>query len=112
MKTIIAGGRDYQFTDTDHKKLDSLKVYITEVICGEARGADTCGKLWAKANNIPVKSFFANWNAFGKSAGYKRNVQMAEYADALIIFPGGKGTEHMFNIATEKGLKIWDFRGS
>jgi hypothetical protein len=110
MKTIIAGGRDYKFTTKDIEFLDSIKNEISEVVCGEARGADTYGKLWAKSNNIPVKSFPANWDKFGKSAGYKRNQQMAQYSDSLVIFPGGKGTEHMFNIATEKGLKIIDLR--
>lgn len=64
------------------------------------------GKSWAINNNIPVKSFPANWNKFGKSAGYKRNVQMADYAEGLIaITTGSLGTTHMINIANDRKLK-------
>jgi hypothetical protein len=111
MKTIIAGGRDYHLTDEDFHKLDQLKGTISEVVSGCARGVDTTGEIWANKNNIPVKKLPADWNKYGKSAGYKRNQQMAEYADAVILFPGGKGTNHMYDIAKRKGLDIYDFRG-
>ena len=45
---------------------------------------------------------------FGKSAGFRRNEQMAEFADALIAFWDGKshGTKHMIDTATEKGMNV------
>lgn len=110
MKTIIAGGRDYHLTETDFNKLDQLKDKVSEVVSGCARGVDTAGETWAEKNNIPVKKFPADWNKYGKSAGYRRNQQMAEYADAVILFPGGKGTNHMYDIAKRMGLIIYDFR--
>jgi len=108
MKTIIAGGRDYIFTREDIDKLHQLrkKLPITEVVGGGANGADLCGKTFAKVNHIPYKEFKARWGCYGKSAGPIRNKQMAEYADALIAFPGGRGTEDMIRQAKEKGLKI------
>ena len=39
-------------------------------------------------------------------AGFNRNRQMAEYADALIVFRGGKGTQDMVKQAEFKNLKI------
>ena len=41
-------------------------------------------------------------------AGYLRNKQMAEYADALIAFWDGesKGTKHMIDLAKKNGLKV------
>jgi hypothetical protein len=110
MKTIIAGGRDYYLDDEDTDKLDNLKVKITQVISGGARGADSCGEIWAKNNNIPLKIYPADWNTHGKSAGYIRNKQMAEVADACILFPGGRGTEMMFKLAKDYKLEIHDFR--
>lgn len=59
---------------------------ITEEVCGTARGADTLGKQWAEAHQIPVKEFPADWNQYGKAAGPIRNKQMMEYADAAIVF--------------------------
>jgi predicted Rossmann-fold nucleotide-binding protein len=110
LKTIIAGGRDYHLTDEDFKKLDQLGGTISEVVSGCARGVDTAGEVWAKKNNIPVKKFPADWEKFGKSAGYRRNQQMAKYADAVVLFPGGKGTGHMYDIAKRMELIIYDFR--
>jgi hypothetical protein len=56
----------------------------------------------------------ADWDKYGKSAGYRRNVEMAEYAAEngdggliVIIRNGSKGSTHMLNIAKEKGLKTY-----
>lgn len=59
-------------------------------------------------HNIPLELYPADWNGYGKSAGYRRNVQMAQVADALIaITNGSPGTKHMIDIANEKGLKVF-----
>ena len=110
MKTIIAGGRDYYLTEADYRKLDSLRGKISEVVCGCARGADTCGEQWAGRNGIPVKRFPALGETYGKKAGHMRNVGMANYAEALVVFPGGNGTKHMLRTAIQKRLVVFDFR--
>ena len=50
----------------------------------------------------------AQWKKFGKRAGYRRNEQMAEVADALIAFWDGssRGTKHMIDIMNEKNLLV------
>lgn len=126
MKTIIAGGRDFVPTQKDEELLDSLKDQITEVVSGKAKGADAFGEVWAQFNKIPIKEFPAEWdnfdlpivvrrtNKYGKeynaAAGACRNEQMAKYADAVVLFPGGKGTEDMYKQAVKYKLKIFDFR--
>ena len=112
MKVIIAGGRDYKFGSEEIKYLDGLmsEIPIKVVICGMARGADIQGKYWADWNHIPVLEFHPDWEMFGKAAGYIRNQVMADNADAVILFPGGKGTQHMKAIAEEVGLKIYEYK--
>lgn len=110
MKVVIAGGRDYNLQSQDLEKLNKIKDKITEVVSGGAKGVDSCAENWAKLNNIPIKIFFADWNNHGKMAGPIRNKQMAEYADAVILFPGGKGTENMYKTAKKMNLTIYDFR--
>jgi len=110
MKTIIAGSRTItpeQFADIATKHINPKDV--TEVVSGTARGADQLGEFWADLHNIPVKRFPAKWNEFGKSAGYRRNAEMAQYADALIAIWDGesKGTQHMINLARKEGLMIY-----
>jgi len=108
MRTIICGGRDYYLTSDDYAFLDSIREKITRVISGGAKGADRCGEEWAKRNVIPLTVVEPAWSLFGKKAGYERNVAMSEIADAVVVFPGGKGTQMMFDIAKKKKLQIWD----
>jgi hypothetical protein len=112
MKVIIAGGRDFK---PRHKHRAWLLNQLQQlgpkiIICGMAKGADLYGKEIADELNLTVYEFPAKWNEFGKSAGYRRNVEMAKIADACILFPGGKGTEHMRNIAIEYGLKLIEYK--
>lgn len=102
MILCIAGDRectDYSFL------LDAINkcgfTNITEVVHGDARGADKLGEQWGKSQGLFVKSFPADWknvsspnakvklNAYGEPynclAGFERNEQMAKYADCFII---------------------------
>lgn len=108
MKTIIAGGRDYEFKASDIEFLNGLKNEISEIVCGGASGADSEGKKWAETNKISVKMFPADWKKFGRGAGPKRNKEMADYADCLILFSGGRGSANMLKTAQTKGLKIYN----
>ena len=112
MKIIIAGGRNYSFTKIDYRKLAlfAQQHNITEVVSGCANGADTYGQLWASNRGIQVKQFPADWEKYGKGAGFIRNLEMADYADALIAFAGGSGTEHMVKEARRRKLMIFDWR--
>jgi hypothetical protein len=85
---------------------------ISEVVCGEATGVDTLGKVWARQNNIAIKSFRPNWYPLGvynKLAGFERNEEMGDYADALIAVYDGKsgGTKHMINYMKRLGKRYF-----
>ena len=104
LKVIIAGGRD--FTNTQYAA-DVLVNLVEEdklpdtftVISGNARGADKVGEYLAKLYELPLEIYPADWNQYGKQAGYIRNTQMADIADALVAFWDGKsrGTAHMIS---------------
>lgn len=108
MRTIIAGSRNktamYHLTEA----LASCGWKPTVVLSGTARGADQLGEEWAKQNGIPVERYPANWDLHGKSAGFKRNSEMADKAEALIALWDGesRGTKHMIDIARRKGLRV------
>ena len=109
IKLIVAGGRKYQFTQEDIDRLNEIKD-IECIVSGGATGADKQGEIYAQHNGIPVDVFTADWGKYGKSAGPRRNRQMAKYADALAVFDGGKGTTNMVKEALKEGLTIYDFR--
>lgn len=108
MKTIIAGSRTLIEYDLVKRAIEQSSVVPTEIVCGGAKGVDTLGAQWAKENNLPIKFFYAQWDVYGKSAGYIRNEAMARYAEALIAIWDGKspGTKHMIDIAKRMGLAI------
>lgn len=57
----------------------------------------------------------ANWDLYGKSAGYRRNEDMAKYAKedtnigVLIAFWDrvSKGTKHMIDLANKYRLRVF-----
>ena len=115
MKVIVAGGRDFNNYPVVEKILNHIKYQITEIVSGDARGADTLGAHWANYNGIPVKHFPAKWERYGKRAGFIRNEDMAKYADMLIAFwdEQSHGTANMIKIAKDKGLPyyVYNYNG-
>ena len=119
MRLIIAGGRDFEdkvsacteflnfVKEVTYPKL-SKACPFTEIVSGGAKGADRVGEYVAQFFGLPVKQFIPDWDGLGKRAGFVRNAEMAANADALLAFWDGKskGTKHMIDEATKKGLKV------
>lgn len=75
---------------------------------GRARGADTIAAKIARELGWVVRGYWANWDLYGKSAGFKRNQKMlreehpytdGHYIDLCLAFHEdprfGKGTRNM-----------------
>ena len=107
-KVIIAGSSGFNDWRLAYQTLNQYKDVIKEVVCGDAKGADTIGAKWAEENGIRVNHFPAAWDKFGAAAGYARNKQMGNYADKLIAFWDGTspGTKHMIEYMQELGKDI------
>ena len=112
-RLIIAGTRGFVDLLTlshvaDNLLSDKLGTHDLEIVSGTARGADQTGEAYAISRGIPIKRMPAQWDRYGKSAGYRRNEEMAAYADALLAFWDGesRGTRHMINIANERMLVV------
>jgi dissimilatory sulfite reductase (desulfoviridin) alpha/beta subunit len=110
-KVIIAGSRGF----SNYKLLrEQCNKYLREkrktsniiIVSGHARGADALGEKYAQDEGFDLETYPAQWKKLGKQAGFRRNEQMAEVADALIAFWDGEshGTKHMIDIMTNKGL--------
>ena len=112
MKVIIAGSRSIPPHIGDElvrmaTRIAALRGWeITEVVCGEARGIDLCGRRWAERHCIAVKSLPADWSR-GRAAGFLRNGEMAGYGDALIaITNGSPGTRDMIQKAKARKMPM------
>ena len=112
-KVIIAGSRGFSnyklLKETCDKYLrEKKKTHNVIVVSGHARGADSLGEKYASDEDLDLEIYPADWKKYGKSAGFMRNEQMADIADAVIAFWNGEshGTKHMIDIAEEKGLNV------
>lgn len=103
-KLIVAGGRDflnpglmervlYSMADTEYADKE------ISIVSGMARGADALAYQFAHKHGIKCYEFHANWNQYGKRAGFLRNEQMGRFADGLLAFWDGqsKGTKGMID---------------
>jgi hypothetical protein len=121
MNIGIVGGRDFNNYDilvstfanlVEENKWDCKGLTI---VSGGAKGADSLAEQLA--NDIGTKTliFKANWDKYGKSAGYRRNVAIVENSDIIIAFWNGisKGTRHTIDIAkvSKKCLFVYDYSG-
>lgn len=91
-----------------------LETYdITEIIEGEARGADTLSRLYGEYKGIPVRAFPADWALHGRRAGPIRNRRMlVEGAPDLVIAfraPQSRGTQNMIEQARKAGIEVHVF---
>ena len=115
-KLIIAGTRSFNDYELIRSILSTLFMkrrcwtinWNEEIVSGGAPGADTLAVRYATEADIPFKVFAADWKKYGRSAGPRRNRQMAEYADAAIVFWDGKsrGTQNMIQQMRELGKPV------
>ena len=105
MKLIVAGSRTFTDYQLLCQQLASDKHHITQVLTGGARGADQLGYRWAWKHAIRHQLFRADWERFGKSAGVRRNHQMAQAGDLLVCFWDGvsTGSAHMISCMQQLG---------
>lgn len=98
-----------------HQTLDHLYVErgFTHLMHGDADGADSVAGAWARGHGVPEVRVPANWDFYGTSAGFRRNIAMAEMltkrskdSDFVVAFPGGRGTADMIIRARRAGLEV------
>lgn len=109
VKLCIESGLDFLGICEDLEIVSGMcKSIKTKTCILPGKSVDLLAVEWAKEYNIPVYEFPANWEKYGKSAGFKRNEEMAKYGDALISIWDGKsnGSEHMIEMAEQYNLPL------
>lgn len=125
MRVIVCGSRDYNRITPMYPLLNGLSQPLISlgfefvVISGAANGADSLAADWAERTiGATSLEFPAQWNVYGKRAGYIRNQQMLDEGkpDLVVAFYGllpvdrplSKGTAMMCDIAREAGVEVWE----
>jgi len=87
-------------------------VFPITIISGGARGADSLAEQFAQEYSYVVKIFHAEWDKYGKSAGYRRNIDIVNNCNLLVAFWDGtsRGTKHSIDIATKQGKPVIIFK--
>ena len=120
LRVIVAGTRTFTDQQLLYSTLDSILADYPEdkykiiIISGCAKGADSIAIQYAKDHDYEIKKFPAEWDKLGKSAGVRRNLQMAQYASdiyhqgLLVAFWNGEspGTKNMIEVAKRYNLPV------
>ncbi len=94
MKVAIVGSRNLNISNLE----EYLPEQVTEIVSGGAKGVDACAQNYAIANGIPLKEFFPAYSQYGRAAPLRRNMQIVEYADVVLVFWDGKSRGTKFTI--------------
>lgn len=123
---LVAGSRNFNDYPLMCEKLDhvlSKQVAMGHkivIVSGGARGADDCAERYADERGYEKEIIKADWDKYGKGAGYRRNEEMHEFIAmpsarrrGCICFWDGssKGTQHNFGLAKKYGtqLKVYNY---
>lgn len=115
MIILVTGSRDWVDEEIIYH---ALKTYTynyayNTVIHGGASGADAIADKVAKDLKFNVKTFPANWNQYGKRAGYLRNKQMVDLGpDICLAFikNNSRGATMCAELAINAGIPTHYFR--
>ena len=111
MRILVCGGRDFSDQSLLTRSLARLlrDNTFSLLIHGNASGADRLASQWAHDSGVDQVSYPANWVAHGRAAGPMRNRRMLHHGrpQAVVAFPGGRGTANMIQLAEDAGLPVW-----
>lgn len=112
-KLIVAGGRDFDDYVEMHAQVMKLATtayrdHEISIVSGMARGADALAVRFANVERIQLYKFPADWDKYGKRAGFLRNEEMAKFSDGLLAFWDGqsRGTAHMIKTMQAMGKPV------
>ena len=105
----IVGSRDFNdFELLDNRITSWLKQTISidriVIVSGGAKGADTLAEKFADKYGFEKLIYRANWDIYGKRAGFIRNRDIIKCADIVFAFWDGesKGTKNSIDLANEQ----------
>lgn len=116
MRVLVCGSRGFEDTVLMRAVFENMLKGFAEfsnqppaIVEGCARGADRLAEQVAGEFDLEVDHFPADWNRWGRGAGYKRNIQMLDSGITVVLaFWDGvsKGTKHTIDQAKARGIPV------
>ena len=104
MKLMIAGSRSITKFDLS----PYISEDITTIISGGASGIDTLAEEYADLHRLSKYILRPSYNLYGRAAPLKRNEQMVDMADVILIVWDGRsrGTQYTIDYAKKNNKKL------
>ena len=104
MKLLIAGSRSI----TEFDLSPYIPSDVDTVISGGADGIDHLAEQYADAHRLSKYIIRPRYDLYGRAAPLKRNQQMIDMADAILVIWDGisKGTRHTLDYAKKQNKPI------
>ncbi len=109
MKLLIVGSRDIDGIDISEYIPENVEL----IISGGAVGIDSLAEKYADEHRISKLILRPNYKFFGRGAPIRRNREMVDIADSVLIFWNGhsKGTKSTIDYASrlKKEIRVVTF---
>lgn len=104
MKLLIVGSRSI----TDFDLSPHIPAGVHTVISGGACGIDSLAEQYADLHHLSKYIMLPRYDLYGRAAPLKRNEEMVDMADAVLIIWDGrsKGTQYTLKYAKKKNKPI------
>ena len=113
MKVLVCGDRNWEDRQAIKLWLEVLKeIGYTDLIEGEARGADRMSREEGEKLGFTVHRYPADWDKYHRSAGPIRNRQMLDQKPDLVLafhshlLTKSKGTADTVQEARRRGIEV------
>jgi len=111
-RILICGGRNWTDYGCVLRELRARSSRFHTVIHGACRGADVLGGRAAAECGLAIREFPADWQRYGRKAGFIRNTQMLHQGrpSFVLAFHGhidqSAGTRMMIDIALDADIRV------
>ncbi len=104
MKLLIAGSRSITAFDLE----GHIPPEVTVIISGGAKGVDTLAEQYADEHGLEKIIITPNYSRYKRCAPLKRDEEMVELADAVLIIWDGvsRGTKYTLEYAKKKNKPV------
>lgn len=112
LTVLVTGSRDWVSEDVIHSWLDLIdrESRIDLLIHGDCpTGADHMADEWCRSRGVDADRHPADWEKYGKRAGFLRNDQMVKLGpDVVLAFQRNqsRGTQMTIDLATKANIAV------